>query len=52
MIPAEYSIHPDTLSRIKEAFNDILEAIEEITNDPHEEYVFKKYLQDKWNEIL
>jgi class 3 adenylate cyclase len=33
-------------------FTDISRAIEELAMDYHEEFVFKKYLQRKWNEFL
>jgi class 3 adenylate cyclase len=50
---------PDTLklskglpANMKELFFDMSNAVEEISHDYHEEYVFKKYLQDKWEEII
>jgi hypothetical protein len=26
--------------------------VDEISHDYHEEYAFKRYLQEKWNEIM
>lgn len=37
---------------LKELFIDMANAVESISNDYHEEYVFKKYLQDKWDEMV
>jgi len=37
---------------LQEMFSDMARACEQISTDYHEEYVFKKYLQDKWNELL
>ena len=34
---------------IKEIFSEISRAIEELASDYHDEYEFKKYLQEKWN---
>jgi hypothetical protein len=54
----EYNI-PDKLTSGKEIFNSLKKMFEEITNaveqivkDGHEEYIFKKYLQNKWIELL
>jgi hypothetical protein len=35
-----------------ELFQDMAKATEEIANDFHEEYAFKRYLQQKWNEMM
>ena len=37
---------------LKATFGEISRAIEDIASDYHEEYVFKKYLQEKWNQII
>jgi class 3 adenylate cyclase/HEAT repeat protein len=37
---------------LKVTFGEISRAIEDIASDYHEEYVFKKYLQEKWNQIV
>jgi hypothetical protein len=33
-------------------FEDLSKAVERISENYHDDYVFKRYLQDKWNEIL
>jgi len=40
------------LGKLKDVFTDISRAVEDIATDYHEEYEFKRYLQEKWNEIL
>lgn len=40
------------LRQLKDVFSDIARAVEDIATDYHEEYQFKRYLQEKWNEIL
>ncbi len=37
---------------IKEIFSEISRAIEELASDYHDEYEFKKYLQEKWNALM
>jgi hypothetical protein len=37
---------------LKATFGEISRAIEDIASDSHEEYVFKKYLQEKWDAIM
>ena len=37
---------------LKATFAELARAIEDVATDAHEEYVFKKYLQDKWEQIL
>ena len=37
---------------LRTTFGEISRAIEDIASDSHEEYVFKKYLQEKWNQII
>lgn len=37
---------------LKTTFGEISRAIEDIASDSHEEYVFKKYLQEKWDQII
>jgi class 3 adenylate cyclase/HEAT repeat protein len=37
---------------LKETFAEISRAIEDIATDYHEEYVFKKYLQERWNRLM
>jgi len=42
----------EVLPLLRGMFQDMSKAIEEIAGDYHEEYVFKAYLQNKWEEIL
>jgi len=51
-LPGGHSVKDGTLKRVKELFVDMSNAVEEIAHDPHEEYVFKRYLQDKWDEFV
>jgi len=51
-LPGGHSSEDGTLVRAKELFVDISKAVENIAHDPHEEYVFKRYLQDKWDEFV
>ena len=37
---------------LKEIFAEITRAIEDIASDYHDEYEFKRYLQEKWNELM
>ncbi len=37
---------------LKGIFSEISSAIEELASDYHDEYEFKKYLQEKWNELM
>ena len=35
-----------------EESGDLSKAVENISENYHDDYVFKRYLQDKWNEVL
>jgi len=37
---------------LRELFEEMAHAVGEIAHDYHEEYVFKRYLQDKWDEMI
>ena len=37
---------------IRDIFSEISRAIEELAADYHDEYEFKKYLQEKWNALM
>lgn len=37
---------------VREVFTDIAAAVSEISHDYHEEYIFKKYLQERWDEFV
>ncbi|MCD6122961.1 MAG: hypothetical protein J7K04_14080, partial [Spirochaetales bacterium] len=53
----KYTIPPNltegrrVAENLEQVFYDLTGAIEEIARDYHEEYVFKKYLQSKWEEL-
>jgi class 3 adenylate cyclase len=51
-IPGQSSLDSNIFSSLKSLFQDMVTAAEDIAKDYHEEYVFKKYLQSKWNELL
>jgi len=45
--------HPKGVYPLLEGlFQDMSHAVDEIAHDYHEEYVFKRYLQDKWEEMI
>ena len=58
----QFHIPPGITKGVKEAmqllntmhtlFTDMAEAASEITHDYHEEYLFKQYLQDKWDATI
>jgi hypothetical protein len=50
--PENSNIDRRILDTLQGLFNDIAKAIEEVARDYHEENAFKKYLQNKWNEIV
>jgi class 3 adenylate cyclase len=37
---------------LKTLFGEISRAVEDIASDYHDEYLFKKYLQDRWNTLM
>ena len=37
---------------LKDIFSTISKGVEELASDNHEEYMFKKYLQDRWNALM
>jgi class 3 adenylate cyclase len=51
-IPEQLRFGKDLLQDVGKRFGDISTAVEEIVWDYQEEYEFKKYLQEKWNELL
>ncbi|UCF96407.1 MAG: hypothetical protein JSV89_14650 [Spirochaetaceae bacterium] len=40
------------LASLVDLFEDLSKAVEDISENYHDDYVFKRYLQDKWDEIL
>jgi hypothetical protein len=51
-IPPEKGSAGSLPAMLKGVFSEISRAIEEIASDYHEEYAFKKYLQEKWNALM
>jgi hypothetical protein len=37
---------------LAELFEDLSRAVEKLSENYHDDYVFKRYLQEKWNELL
>ena len=37
---------------LKSIFSEILNGVEDLASDNHDEYMFKKYLQDRWNALM
>jgi class 3 adenylate cyclase len=44
--------HMQLINTLHTLFTDMAEAAVEITHDYHEEYLFKQYLQDKWDATI
>ena len=44
--------HMQLINTLHTLFTDMAEAAVEITHDYHEEYLFKQYLQDKWDATM
>jgi len=42
----------DVANLLRTTFTEMARAIEDIATDAHEEYVFKRYLQEKWDQIV
>jgi len=51
-VPAAKGERGEVLGMLKAIFSEISRAIEDIASDYHEEYVFKKYLQEKWDLLM
>jgi class 3 adenylate cyclase/HEAT repeat protein len=51
-VPSDTALDEKIFSSLQALFQDMVKAAEDISKDYHEEYVFKKYLQNKWNELL
>ncbi len=50
--PADAREHRALVSQLKSVFTDLSSAVERIAHDYHDEYAFKKYLQEKWNTLV
>jgi class 3 adenylate cyclase/HEAT repeat protein len=42
----------DLAKLLRDIFSTISKGVEELASDNHEEYMFKKYLQDRWNDLM
>jgi len=51
-VPAGVDLNDRLLSGLEGLFADMSEAVEKISQDYHEEFIFKRFLHDKWNEIM
>jgi hypothetical protein len=51
-IPANAQAEKGLTLLLQEIFSEISRAIEELAADYHDEYEFKKYLQEKWNALM
>jgi class 3 adenylate cyclase len=52
-LPSQVDGQDTTLfESLLELFEDLSKAVENISENYHDDYVFKRYLQDKWNEVL
>jgi class 3 adenylate cyclase/HEAT repeat protein len=52
-LPAELEDQDSAVfASLVDLFEDLSSAVEKISEDYHDDYVFKRYLQEKWNEIL
>jgi hypothetical protein len=51
-MPTDKAASVEMATLLKGIFTDISRAIELIASDYHEEYEFKKYLQEKWNMLV
>jgi class 3 adenylate cyclase len=51
-VPAGIALNDRLLSGLEGLFTDIGTAVEKISQDYHEEFIFKRFLHDKWNEIM
>jgi class 3 adenylate cyclase/HEAT repeat protein len=51
-VPEQSKLDSSIFSGLQKLFLDMVKAAENIAKDYHEEFVFKQYLQTKWNELL
>ncbi|MBN2353791.1 MAG: hypothetical protein JXD23_14555 [Spirochaetales bacterium] len=52
MAPASLASGRVLLKEIERLFGSVTAAVEEIANDYHEEYEFKRYLQNRWDALV
>ena len=52
-LPGELSPRDSTLlGSLVQLFEDLSKVMEDISENYHDDYLFKRYLQDKWNEVV
>ena len=52
-LPGELSTQDNTLlASLVDLFEDLSKAMEDISENYHDDYLFKHYLQEKWNEVV
>ena len=51
-VPGDVADKGPVVNLLKEIFSEVSRAIEELAADYHDEYEFKKYLQEKWNSLM
>ena len=51
-VPAAATDNEKLTGLLKEIFSEVSRAVEELAADYHDEYEFKKYLQEKWNALM
>jgi class 3 adenylate cyclase len=51
-VPAGKSEKKEVADFLKGIFTDISRAVEDIAADYHQEYIFKRYLQEKWDALV
>jgi len=51
-VPADKGQAGSVAELVREAFSEIAQAVEDVASDYHEEYAFKKYLQERWNQLV
>jgi class 3 adenylate cyclase/HEAT repeat protein len=51
-VPTGAAVEERVARRLQGVFKDLSGAVAKVTKDYHEEYLFKQYLQNKWNELF
>ncbi len=51
-IPENLPVNRDIIFSLEGLFKDITGAVKDIARDYHEEYIFNRYLQSRWNQMI
>jgi hypothetical protein len=51
-VPAGVDLNDRLLTGLEGLFTDMSTAVEKISKDYHEEFIFKRFLHEKWTEIM